>query len=56
MNITGLSGRTNGVKLYVNDHTDWDFRIWLFAVLTGFFCNEMYERFAGTKKVAVITR
>ena len=37
MNRTGLSGRTNGVKLYVNDYTDWDFRIWPFAVLTGFF-------------------
>ena len=32
MDITGLSGQINGIKL---DHTCWDLRMWPFAVLTG---------------------
>ena len=32
-----------------------DFAMWPLAALTGFSYKRMYGRFAGTKKVAVIT-
>ena len=34
LNITGLSGRINGVKI-VKDYAGWDFRLWPLTVLTG---------------------
>ena len=52
MNITGLNGHINGVKLQriiqvgING----------LATLTGCLYKKMYGRFAGTKKVAVIMR
>jgi len=33
MNLTGLSGRINGVKIW-NNYTGWDFKKWLLAILT----------------------
>ena len=45
----------------MRDSTVWDFKMWPLAVFTderiyGGFCKEMYGRFEGPKKVAVITR
>ena len=46
----------------IKDDAVWDFKMWLLAILTGdrinkgFFYKKLYSRFAGTKKVAVISR
>ena len=56
MDVTSLSGRINGVNIIKEFQTGAVGRIEGVAVVTGICYMKMFWRFAGTKKVAVITR